>query len=367
MRAPAVRILDTSFNLHGEIDDYESLQFTRRFYRAGEFELHITLGKQNVSELQKERVIMIANHPHKTGLIMYREIITGNDGAEQLVIKGPTLGGILDRRVTVADSYDRVRGSAETVLKHYINNHMVAGTYATGIYAARKIPHMAIAPDLGRGAETPWQSRYEQLDTVIEEIAKWCDIGWMIRLDVPGKKWVFDVLTGRDLTVDQYLLPPVIFSHEYDNIESQQYVDSDLQYKSVGYAGGPGEEENRLIQVIGSASGLERREVFLDCSSAEDANELAELGAQALGDHKRIQTYNGRILDTHSFQYEKDWDLGDRVTVQNRKWGLTMNSRIIEVKEIYEPASKIEVSFGEEIPTITNIVKQLRNNVKRSG
>lgn len=360
LRAPSVRILDTEFNLLGEIDDYESLQFTRRFYRAGEFELHIALGKQNVDQLQKERVIMIENQPHKTGLIMHREITTGDDGIDRLMVKGPTLGGVLGRRITVTDDYDRIRAKAETVMKHYVNNHLISSTYSD-----RNIPFMAIAPDLQRGIETPWQTRFEPLDQVTEEIARWCDIGWLVYLDVPNQKWVFDVLEGRDLTVEQNVLPPVIFSHEFDNIESQQFVDSDLQYKNVGYAGGPGEEDDRLIQVVGSASGLDRREVFLDCSSAEDAVELVDLGEQALSEHGTIQTYDGRVLDTHSFQYEKDWDLGDRVTVQNRQWGLIMHSRIIEVTEIYEPASKIEVKFGDEIPTITKLARQANEKVKR--
>lgn len=362
MGGPVLRILDTSFNLLGEIDNYESLQFTRRFYRAGEFEMHITLDKQNTDKLFKDNVVMIANQPHKTGIILHREIVTTDNGIESVMVKGSTLGGILDRRITVTDDYDRVRGKAETVLKHYINQHIV-----NGIYPERKIPFFICAPDLLRGKETPWQSRFEPLHEVIEEIAKWCDIGWLVKLDVATQKWVFDVITGRDLTVDQNVLPPVVFSHEFDNIQSQQYVDSDLNYKNVGYAGGPGDEYERLIQMVGAASGLDRREVFLDCSSAEDVLELIDMGDQQLAEQKRIETLEGKILNTHSFQYEKDWDLGDIVTVMNKKWGLMTNTRITEVKEVFEPASKLEVVFGEELPTITKIVKHLQTKAKRRG
>lgn len=361
MRAPSVRILDTSFNLLGEIDNYESLQLTRRFYRAGEFEMHIALGKQSVDQLLKDRVIIINNQPHKSGIITYRQIVEGDNGVETLIIKGPTLGGVLDRRITATDSYDRISGNAETVMKHYVNNHII-----NGVYADRNIPFFALSANQGRGKVTPWQTRNEPLNNVIQEIAEFCDIGWQVALDFATKKWVFDVVTGRDLTVNQSVLPPVIFSHEFDNIQSQDYTDSDLQYKNVGYAGGKGEEEDRLIQIVGSGVGLDRREVFLDCSSAEDVTELVELGKQKLAELKRITTYNGKILDTGSFIYEQDWDLGDRVTLQNNKWGLTMNSRITEVKEIYEPASKLEIVIGDEIPTITKFVKKLQSNVKRS-
>ncbi|OAB31746.1 hypothetical protein PMSD_18345 [Paenibacillus macquariensis subsp. defensor] len=361
MGAPSVRILDTNFNLLGEIDNYESLQLTRRFYRAGEFEIHIALGKQSVDQLLKDRVIVINNQLHKSGIITSRQIVESDNGIETLVIKGHTLGGVLDRRVTVTDSYDRVRGSAETVMKHYVSNHIV-----NGVYAERNIPFFAVATNQGRGKVTPWQTRYEQLEKVIQEIAEVCDIGWQVALDFVTKKWVFDVVTGRILTAGQSLLPPVIFSHEFDNIQSQDYLDSDLQYKNVGYAGGKGEDEDRLIQIVGSGSGLNRRETFLDCSSAMDAIELVDLGKQKLAEQKQIVTYNGKILDTGSFIYERDWDLGDIVTLQNKKWGVTMDSRITEVTEIYEPASTLEIVLGAEIPTITEFIKQLQSNVKRS-
>ncbi|OAB48453.1 siphovirus ReqiPepy6 Gp37-like family protein [Paenibacillus antarcticus] len=360
MGAPSVRILDTNFNLHGEIDNCESLQLKRRFYRPGEFEMHIALGKQSVDQLIKERVIVVNNQPHKSGLIMSRQIIEDN-GIETLIIKGPTLGGVFDRRLTVTDSYDRISGNAETVMKHYVNNHIV-----NGVYADRNIPFFAVATNKGRGKVTPWQSRFEQLDKVEQEIAEFCDIGWQVALDFLTKKWVFDVVTGRNLTAGQSLLPPVIFSHEFDNIQSQDYLDSDLQYKNVGYAGGKGEDEDRFIQIVGNGSGLNRRETFLDCSSAVDAIELDYLGKQKLAEQKQIVTYNGKVLDTGSFIYEQDWDLGDIVTLQNKKWGVTMDSRITEVTEVYEPSSTLEIVLGNEIPTITEFIKQLRSNVKRS-
>ncbi|MFW5437122.1 siphovirus ReqiPepy6 Gp37-like family protein [Paenibacillus apiarius] len=360
MAAPSVRILDTDFNLLGEIDNYESLQLTRRFYRPGEFEMHIHIGKRHADQLLHDRVLYVNNQPHKSMIIQYREITQDDKGIETLVVRGPTLGGVLDRRVTVTDNYDRIRGPAETVLKHYVQRHIV-----DGIYPERKIPFFVCTPDQQRGKETPWQSRFEPLDKVVQEVSEWCDIGWLVRLDFESKKWVFDVLEGRNLTTSQRTLPPVIFSHEYDNIQSQQYVNSFQQHKNVGYAGGKGEEEDRLIQMVGIASGFDRREVFMDCSSAEDAVELTDLGERKLSEYKRIQTYNGMILDTGSFQYEKDWDLGDRVTLQNKRWALTMDSRITEVKEIYEPASKIEIALGDEIPTITKYVKTLRGDVKR--
>ncbi|MEF2247753.1 Gp37-like protein [Paenibacillus sp. IITD108] len=356
-----VRIIDLDFNLLGEIDNYESLQFIRRHFRAGEFELHIAVGKRYVDELIKDRVIFLGNQTQKAGYIISRDIKLNEDGSETVVVKGPTLGGILDRRLTITDSYDRVRGAAETVMKYYVNRHIV-----DGVYPERKMPFFICAPDQARGIEIPWQTRYEPLDQVIEKIANRCELGWHVSLNFDTKRWVFDVQTGRDLTVDQSINPPVIFSRGFDNVSSQQFIDSDASYRNVGYAGGPGEEEDQTVLVIGTASGFDRREVYLDASEAADAAEIAELGDVKLAGYRQIKTFDGKVIDTGSFIYEQDWDLGDIVTLQNLDWGLQSNTRIIEVREIYEQEVKIEVLLGDEIPTITSVVRSLQTQVGRT-
>ncbi|MDT2255699.1 hypothetical protein P7H25_08700 [Paenibacillus larvae] len=45
-------------------------------------------------------------------------------------------------------------------------------------------------------------------------------------------------------------------------------------------------------------------------------------------------------------------DLGDVVTVLNRQWGLTMNTRITEAAEVYEPSQvRIDVTFATAFDT----------------
>lgn len=363
--AGIVRIYDIEFNWIGEIDNHESLQFTRRFYREGEFELHIAVNKQYADALQKDCFIMIDNDGQRSGMIEGRELYLTEQGIETVVVKGRTLGGILDRRVTVSDTYDRIRGPAETVMKHYVNNHLVNGTYATGIYAARKIPFFDIATDQGRGIETPWQTRYEPLLGVTGQIASFCDMGWFTSLNVLTKRVTFDILTGRNITDKQDIYPPVIFSTEFENVTSQKFVDSDSQFRNVGYAAGKGEEADQLVLAVGAGTGIERREVYIDASSAEDVDELTTIGQQKLAEYKRVQTFEGAVVETGSFIFEQDWFLGDIVTLRDAHWGVSMDTRITEVREIYEEDYKVEVQFGDEIPTITTVVRQLQSEIKR--
>lgn len=55
----------------------------------------------------------------------------------------------------------------------------------------------------------------------------------------------------------------------------------------------------------------------------------------------------------------QDWDLRDIVTVQDRKWGVTLNSRVKEIKEIYEVNGfNLECTFGNSIPNLLDRIKQ---------
>lgn len=127
--------------------------------------MHIQLGKQHADQLLHDRVICINNQPHKAALISHREITQDDKGIETLVVRGPMLGGALDRRVTVTESYDRKKGAAETVIKHYVHQHIV-----DGIYAGRKIPFLFARPiysvaniRLGRRVMSNWIRSYSQL------------------------------------------------------------------------------------------------------------------------------------------------------------------------------------------------------------
>lgn len=361
-----IRIISPNFDLLSEIDDYESLQFTKRWYKPGEFELHININKNNTETLQKDNIILLGSDIHKVGIIRHREMKLDENGkaSEELLIKGTTLNGITNRRITVPPvgaAYDRIKDNAESIMKHYVDINCVNTTDIK-----RKIPQLIIAPDLKRGIYTPWQTRYEQLDLVIPEIAEWCDIGWDIYLDIVNKKWIFDVLEGKDLTTEQETLPPVIFSAEFDSIKGQLYVDSDLNYRNVGYAGGQGDEEQRLIQQIGDGEGLDRLETFLDCSDSIDITELTSNGQQKLAELKRIQSFEVDITQS-SFIYGQDYDLGDKVTIQSKRWGVTMDSRITEITEVYEPSSGFDLraTFGNNIPTLVEKLKKETKKIVR--
>ncbi|ARA99134.1 siphovirus ReqiPepy6 Gp37-like family protein [Geobacillus thermodenitrificans] len=369
-----IRILTPSFQFLGEIDDYESLQFIRRFRKPGEFELHINANKNLTDTLQEDNLIVLS--PRKVGVILHREL--NRENTEQLMIKGYTLQGILSRRITVppvGQAYDKIKANAETALKHYVRQNAVES-----VDPNRIIPNLVIADDLQRGPIVDWQSRFKNLVDELESISFSAGIGWDIFLDLQQQKWVFEVYEPRNLTTSQNTLPPVIFSVDFDNIKNQTFTDSAINYKNFGYVGGQGEEEERRVVEVGDTFGLERIETFIDARDVAETTketndegeqeevplpdevviaQLIDRGQQKLKEMQKILSFESEILTYGPFVYEKDWDLGDIVTVQDKKWGITLDTPITEVKEIYEPGGfRLEATFGNTMPTLIERIKK---------
>jgi hypothetical protein len=364
MKNVPIRIISPQFELLGEIDDYESLQFIRRFYKVGEFELHININKNHTEKLIKNNLILLGSGLNKVGIIMHREneVDENGESTDTLIIKGPSLKGIMSRRLIVpptgGDGYDSQNGSIETIMKAFVNNNVVNPSDSN-----RKITQIVIAADQQRGQQDAWRGRFEVLSDKLIEIGEYSQIGWDVTLDFENSAWIFNTFIGRSLTVDQDILPPVIFSTDFDNIKNQHFIQSLLNTANVGYAGGQGDDANRLIQQIGSITGFERLETFLDCSQAADITELTTQGTQKLNELKEIQTFEFQIIPDNSFIYEQEYDLGDMVTAQSKKWGITMDCQIVELKEIYETTgNSIEATFGTNIPNLLTILK--RNSKK---
>jgi hypothetical protein len=367
-----------------ETDNYSSLQFTRKYHEYGQFELHINRYMHDADKFDKGTLIMLNKETNKAGIILHKEIALDQNGkaTENWKLTGVTLQGIMMRRVTVppADTgYDRKSGDAETVMKHYVERNFINPDDPK-----RKIPQLEIAPNLHRGSHVEWESRYKRLSDELANISKLSGLGWTIYVDMVKKKWIFDVVEGRNLTQEQQEHSPVFFSPEFGTVKSQQFTDSSLNYRNFGYVGGQGEGEEREIVTVGEAEGFNRIETFIDARDVDtetdegsNGESLIERGQRKLDEMQTELYLEAEILTpitketrNHNpnstvkmiatpFEYEKDFDLGDNVPVLNKSWGIMMTAPITEFKEIYESNGfQLEGTFGESQPTLISKINK---------
>ncbi|MDH5161519.1 siphovirus ReqiPepy6 Gp37-like family protein [Heyndrickxia oleronia] len=379
-----IRILSADMNILGETEAYESMFFTRRFHTIGDIESQINRYKKHADKFLKGNLILVGKDLNKVFIIKHREIGLDENGkaTENWIIRGLSLQSVVGQRITIPPAYtayDYKSGNAETVMKHYIERNIV-----NPIDPRRKIPQLVIAPNKNRGPSISWQSRYKNLAEEMTEISLATGLGWDVTLDLKNKQWVFDVVEGRDVSVNQSVLPPVIFSPQFESLQSLHYTESELNYKNSAYVAGQGEGVERRIVEVGKDVGLSRHEIFIDARDipetedievpdgdggttnetiprpvADIIKDLTDRGNQQLAQLIQEHYLEGQILTHSPFVYEKDYNLGDIITIQSKDWGVTLDTRITEIKEIYEENGfRIEGTFGNNRPTLTQKIKQ---------
>jgi len=382
-----IEVINTKFELLGIITNYESLICIWNFYECGTFELTINKNKANTNKLQKDNMLIVNKKDDKI-LLIDKVVTTTIKNSKTLKVTGTCIKGITKRRIVATNGYDRVAETeAENIQKHYIEKHMVKSYYDNIRTPERDISWIKIVPSQNRGIKTVWQARLTNLHDELKHISEDTGLGWKGILDRNEKCIYFDSIKGTDRTVNQIenpnahrslanltheqlsqythehlkgkiKQPYVLFSENKKNLLEAKRTDDNTNYKNVGYVAGKGENEDRIIIVKGSSTGFDRREVLIDLNNIEDLEELNTEGQKRIDEYKTIRSVEGKVFQIPNMEYEKDFFLGDLVTLESD--GYYEDKRIVQVKEIFERNNKtIELGFGDKIPSLGEEIKRI--------
>lgn len=119
---------------------------------------------------------------------------------------------------------------------------------------------------------------------------------------------------------------------------------------------------------------LKRKELWVDARDLQSTDEndmqlsdaeynklLWQRGLQKLSDYKVVENFSS-VIKTFGFQqyeYNKDYFLGDIVTVADREIDITMDTQITEVERVWdENGYSFSLTFGKTQPTILDVAKR---------
>lgn len=352
-----IRIFDKNINFLGEVDNYTSLFYIRKWSTFGEFEFHIS--KNNRELFKKGNIIMLGKDGYKAGVIEYVE--DNEEENKDIIVKGFGLLYYLSLRITVPGTgvaYDTYNTNIETIMYNLVDKNAINATDTN-----RKIQLLENATNKNKGGNLNFQTRYKSLDEELFKLSNTSGLGINIRLDYKNKKLIFEVIEGINRSYYQSVNPTCIFSKKYDNITKRNYIESDIGYKNVGYVAGQGEGADRELVVVNNTfSGIDRRETFIDARDIPEGGNmsLADRGKVKLAENTQVKTFE---CEVNTRDYKKSWDLGDTVTIKDEELGITQDYRVVEVKEIYEKTgNKVETVFGVTIPTLVDKVRQMNDS-----
>lgn len=366
-------VYDKNLTLLGIIDDPISLIWTRRYWEAGEFKMLIGYSDFNRSMLAIGNIITIQGYD-EAGQISYISI-TKDEKGEQIEVQGKFLLSWIGKRII--ENQIIAKSSTEKIMYQIVEENAV-----NPIDEKRKIPNIILAETQGLGGTIDYSSdAYVNALTALETAAKAGKLGIKIVTDFKNKNHTFTVYKGKDRTQgnsDGNL--PCVFSPEYDNVLSQDYEYDTNNQKTTAYIGGEVKEGEKRVVVStqDSFTGLERTEVFVNAADLrrttndgdtsteipldEYKNLLLARGNEALSSYTDTRTFKSELYTSGNLIYKRDFDVGDRVTCLNKKWGIQINSRITEVQEIYQNGvQNLQIKFGESTPKLLTKFRQILN------
>lgn len=349
-------VLNSDFEKIGVIDDFTSLIWHRKFYTSGIFKINLPQTENNLRIIQEKNLIHKPGSD-EAGIIDSFYFQTKEDGKETIEASGYFLTGVLARRIVpqLTTLYLSYRDAMRTLVDQN----------AITTSAKRIIPHLALETVATDTAEKQrLQVTGKNLLTYLGNVSKVAEIGFKIRYKRTYME--FCTYAGTDRSRNQSDNPRVIFTAEYDNLGSSEYTYNETGKITAAYVGGEGEGAARtIIEVDNGETGLDRYETFVDSragreegmTDAEYLQLLTQNGLEVLT--PAAENLAGDITDSKTTVYKQDYDLGDIVTVYNKKWNKELSVRITEIEEVNDTSGqRIVVYFGSTERTLADILNE---------
>jgi hypothetical protein len=197
----------------------------------------------------------------------------------------------------------------------------------------RSIPGLSMGTVIGEC----WQGK-TRLQVSYDNLMEWlytiCEtIGGSANIRIDGNTLKCDLLEGTDRSILQSENPHIVFSDSYNNLLSFSYAADSSVQKNFAYVFGCGEGLARKRATYYSGSEpkyLDRYEVYVDkrdlSQDEEVSNEeylelLKESGAENMIAPQTASESTIAAFSTQ-YQYNKDYFVGDYVTVEHKRFGL---------------------------------------------
>jgi hypothetical protein len=332
--------------LSGVVESFEYLRWTRRYSACGSFTLKAIVSSENAALLGVGNWVW-KNDDDEVGII--EQLSLSQAEKETIEASGRFATGLLARRIVWGT--ETCNGCLSDCIAQLVNNHLISPADES-----RAIPNITFSSPVV-AAVVRTQISYTNLLDAVEELLQAADV---------GVKTVFDPKTGSlTITLYQGGASHAVFAREYENILNQNYAQSRMDYADTVLVAGEGEGTERETITILGASGIERRELYVDARDLRSADfpgnydaALLYRGQEKLAEHAMINAFDAEVNVHANLRYKVDYDLGQTVTIHARKWGVTTTARITEITESYdENGLSLDIVFGRGLLTLAQQLK----------
>lgn len=340
MKHIEVYILDKDFNAVGLIDEYVSLLWVDRYSGASVFELYSSTLPKGISmdsylHIRQSDKIMIVENIH---------ISSDNTEGFRVQISGRSLESLLTRRIIWNTMI--FNDTPQSAIKKIVDTNITMKAPEP----ARRIPNLDFVDKSYSEFPTEKEKFQISYDNVYDTVVAMLDehnLAFKIELNRVSNtetKMEMSLYKGTDRSLDQDVVPQILFSPDMGNLMTSSYLENTLEYKNVAKIAGEDKGETRTVTVIGDSNkGILRRELYVDARDLQTENEdgttipaadykemLQARGKSKMQEHIFGKDFQAIVEDTPQVELGVDVFLGDVVHVRN-EYGMMAKVRMIEI------------------------------------
>lgn len=350
-------IVNKDFERLGVIEN-ASVIWTSRYYKCGDFEFKVGATEYNLDLINQGYYVVRDDDEDNTGVIEDIDLTNTLENGDIVTVTGRFAPMILGKRIISQQT--QLYGNYQNSVRNLIKDNVISPTKT-----ARKISCIELGNIDGSITETlEMQTTGDNLLTKIEETSESLSLGF--RMPLRNNKIYFEMYKGIDRSYNQNTNPWIVFKDEHDNLKECEYIKKTSEYKNVFLIATEGEGLDRKI-LWGSANdnessitGLDRNEIYVDqrnmSSNDSEITEQEFYNQMNLEGKTNLTTiseaFSGSV-SLKNYKYGKTEDggevfLGDIVTIENAKWDMYINARIVEVIESEDQNGKVyTLTFGK--------------------
>lgn len=339
-------VLNEDLEIVGIVDSYSSLIWTNRYDKNGDCEVYIEANKENVELLKQDYYLTRTDDDNMACKIKYIEIDTNAENGDYLTITGHDAKDILSQRIVWKQT--NINGKAEDCIYDLVNKNFI-NTEIQNRRFQNKNGKAKLLLDKKQGFTETMTGQTSYID-VVEKIQEICKkFGWGYKVKVKNKNFYFSLYKGEDRS------DKVIFSSDFENLQSTKYTSDKTNIKNVALIGGEGEGSKRSKETAGQGIGSDRYETFVDAKDISKSITFEELTKMYPLTKNGGQGYIEALGDTAIYKMNYiDIEIID-------------NDQLLKLKEQYISGEEIEKE-GKKYYQINNVaIAELENAIPEDG
>ena len=391
-----LRVMNNNFHFVNQIKKYTFSQYETKFREIGTFKVMARLEKDNLYLFNKKEQYYIVFDKYTIGKVDKVTKDSDSEYSKTMEITGRLAPFIFTQRAI--NKTINFKGNSVEYIRTLIEKCFDLDDTTSSRYVRMNITTDNVSDktnltqlDIQVTGGYLWDEIQEQLENDKLGVIVYPNIVAPYELDGQQtniRLWSVIISSGTDRRIrNEQGNKEIIFSQQLSNINRTTYERDVEKLRNVAYVAGEGEAEERKwfeLNINSDASisnkGLNRSELWIDArdiqsedsegnklTTEEYENEIRKRAKEKALENDISETYSTTVRD-EKYQFRKDYDIGDIVTIRDTELNVIVDAQIIGVTVSEQDSLRIvdiELEYGiikkDAQKKIEEVVKKTEN------